>query len=140
MVKILKYVTSLCTQKNPSSVKKAYWNTLELFRSLNEALRVSFAKKCYQLLLQVPQGRVTTYKELAKALGTRAYRAVGQAMNRNPRLIEIPCHRVVCSNGEIGGYALGVEKKIELLQKEGVVVKGNRVEGMEGILYRFSSQ
>ena len=107
---------------------------------MNEALRVSFAKKCYQLLLQVPQGRVTTYKELAKALGARAYRAVGQAMNRNPRLIEIPCHRVVCSNGEIGGYALGVEKKIELLQKEGVVVKGNRVEGMEGILYRFSSQ
>ena len=107
---------------------------------MNEALRVSFAKKCYQLLLQVPQGRVTTYKELAKAMGTRAYRAVGQAMNRNPRLIEIPCHRVVCSNGEIGGYALGVEKKIELLQKEGVVVKGNRVEGMEGILYRFSSQ
>jgi methylated-DNA-[protein]-cysteine S-methyltransferase len=107
---------------------------------LDEALRVSFAKKCYQLLLQVPEGRVTTYRELAKALGTRAYRAVGQAMNRNPRLIEIPCHRVVCSNGEIGGYALGVEKKIELLQKEGVVVKGNRVEGMEGILYRFSSQ
>lgn len=107
---------------------------------MNEALRVSFAKKCYQLLLQVPQGRVTTYKDLAGAMGTRAYRAVGQAMNRNPRLIEIPCHRVVCSNGEIGGYALGVEKKIELLQKEGVVVKGNRVEGMEGILYRFSSQ
>jgi methylated-DNA-[protein]-cysteine S-methyltransferase len=107
---------------------------------LNEALRVTFAKKCYQLLLQVPQGRVTTYKDLAGAMGTRAYRAVGQAMNRNPRLIEIPCHRVVCSNGEIGGYALGVEKKIELLQKEGVVVKGNRVEGMEGILYRFSSQ
>jgi len=115
-------------------------DTLDLFRSLSEVIGVSFAEKCYQLLLRVPKGRVTTYKELAKALGTRAYRAVGQAMNRNPRLIEIPCHRVVCSNGEIGGYALGVEKKIELLQKEGVVVKGNRVEGMEGILYRFSSQ
>ncbi|MDA8988984.1 MGMT family protein [Opitutales bacterium] len=101
---------------------------------------MSLAEKCYQLLLRVPKGEVTTYKELAEAVGTRAYRAVGQAMNRNTRLIEVPCHRVVCSNGEIGGYALGVEKKIELLQKEGVLVKGNRVEGMEGILYRFSSQ
>ena len=101
---------------------------------------MSLAEKCYQLLLRVPKGRVTTYKELAEAVGTRAYRAVGQAMNWNPRLFEVPCHRVVCSNGEIGGYALGVENKIELLQKEGVLVKGNRVEGMEGILYRFSSQ
>ncbi len=101
---------------------------------------MSLAEKCYQLLLRVPEGQVTTYKALAEAIGTRAYRAVGQAMNRNPRLIEVPCHRVVCINGEIGGYALGVEKKIELLQKEGVVVKGNRVEGMESILYRFSSQ
>ena len=47
---------------------------------------------------------------------------------------------MVCSNGQVGGYALGAEKKIELLQTEGVEVKGNRVEGMEGILYRFSSQ
>ena len=101
---------------------------------------MSFDEKCYQLLQRVPKGRVTTYKELAEAVGIRAYRAVGQAMNRNPRLIKVPCHRVVCKNGEIGGYALGVEKKIELLQKEGVLVKGNRVEGMEGILYRFSSQ
>ena len=118
----------------------ALGDILDLFRSLREFIGVSFAEKCYHLLLRVPKGRVTTYKELAKALGTRAYRAVGQAMNRNPRLIEIPCHRVVCRDGEIGGYALGVEKKIELLQKEGVVIKGNRVEGMEGILYRFSSQ
>ena len=117
----------------------ALGDILDLFRSLREFIGVSFAEKCYQLLLQVPEGRVTTYKELAKALGTRAYRAVGQAMNRNPRLIEIPCHRVVCRDGEIGGYALGVEKKIELLQKEGVVIKGNLVEGMESILYRFSS-
>lgn len=101
---------------------------------------MSLAEKCYQLLLRVSEGQVATYKALAEAIGTRAYRAVGQAMNRNPRLIEVPCHRVVCINGEIGGYALGVEKKIELLQKEGVVVKGNRVEGMESILYRFSSQ
>jgi len=101
---------------------------------------MSFDEKCYQLLQRVPEGRVTTYKELAEAVGIRAYRAVGQAMNRNPRLIKVPCHRVVCKNGEIGGYALGVKKKIELLQSEGVEIKGDRVVGMDGILYRFSSQ
>jgi methylated-DNA-[protein]-cysteine S-methyltransferase len=140
MVQILHYISSLCTLKNNSSLKKALGDTLDLFRSLSEVIGVTFAEKCYQLLLRVPKGRVTTYKDLAEAMGTRAYRAVGQAMNRNPMLIEVPCHRVVCRDGEVGGYALGVEKKIELLQKEGVVIKGNRVEGMEGILYRFSSQ
>src|SRR6056300_683171 len=63
MVQILNYITSLCTQKNNSSLKKALGDTLDLFRSLREFIGVSFAKKCYQLLLQVPEGRVTTYKE-----------------------------------------------------------------------------
>ena len=80
---------------------------------------MSLAEKCYQLLLRVPKGRVTTYKELAEAVGTRAYRAVGQAMNRNPRLFEVPCHRVVCSNGEIGGYALGWKIKSSYSKKKG---------------------
>ena len=69
----------------------ALGDILDLFRSLREFIGVSFAEKCYQLLLPVPKGRVTTYKDLAEAMGTRAYRAVGQAMNRNPRLIEVPC-------------------------------------------------
>jgi methylated-DNA-[protein]-cysteine S-methyltransferase len=51
---------------------------------------VSFAEKFYQLLLRVPQGQVTTYKDLAQAMDTRAYRAVGLAMNRNTRPIEVP--------------------------------------------------
>lgn len=101
---------------------------------------MSFDEKSYQLLQLVPKGRVTTYKELAKAMDTRAYRAVGQAMNRNPRLIEVPCHRVVYSNGKVGGYAQGVEKKIKLLQKEGVTVRGKRVERMEEVIYRFRSK
>ena len=75
--------------------------------------------------MQIPKGKVSTYRELAHALGTIAYRAVGQAMNRNPHLIKVPCHRVIKSNGEIGGYALGTDKKRELLLKEGVQAEAN---------------
>ena len=55
----------------------------------------SFNQKCYALLQKVPQGKVTTYKEIAKALKTKAYRAVGNAMSKNEKLIVIPCHRVI---------------------------------------------
>ena len=75
--------------------------------------------------MEVPKGKVTTYRELAHALGTKAYRAVGQAMNRNPELVSVPCHRVIKSNGEVGGYALGIDRKKELLKMEGVQVEAN---------------
>ena len=77
------------------------------------------------MLMEVPKGKVTTYRELAHALGTKAYRAVGQAMNRNPELVSVPCHRVIKSNGEVGGYALGTVRKKELLKMEGVQVESN---------------
>ena len=54
----------------------------------------TFSERCYKLLLKVPKGKVTTYRDLAHALDTKAYRAVGQAMNRNPRAPIVPCHRV----------------------------------------------
>lgn len=86
---------------------------------------LTFDQRCHALLMQIPKGKVSTYRELAHALGTIAYRAVGQAMNRNPHLIKVPCHRVIKSNGEIGGYALGTDKKRELLLKEGVQAEAN---------------
>ena len=87
----------------------------------------AFDQRCYDLLLQIPKGKVTTYREIAHALGTKAYRAVGQAMNRNPNLVEVPCHRVVKSNGELGGYATGSAKKLEFLIQEGVDVSESGV-------------
>jgi len=62
------------------------------------------AKKTYALLKTVPRGRVTTYKALADALGTKAYRAIGQFMRTNPYAPRVPCHRVVASDGTIGGF------------------------------------
>ncbi|NOQ37063.1 MAG: methylated-DNA--[protein]-cysteine S-methyltransferase [Methylococcaceae bacterium] len=97
----------------------------------------SFNEKCYQLLSRIPEGRVTTYKEIAQALKTKAYRAVGNAMANNKTPIVIPCHRVVKSNGEIGNYALGVDKKIALLKQEGVSVENGRICDFSKRLYRF---
>ena len=87
----------------------------------------SFNERCYKLLRKVPRGKVTTYKALAEALGTKAYRAVGNAMNKNPHAPEVPCHRVIKSDGEIGGFASGTDKKMALLIKEGIEVKDNRI-------------
>ena len=100
----------------------------------------SFNEKCYALIMHIPAGRVTSYKELAHALGTKAYRAVGQAMNRNPNFITVPCHRVVKNNGEIGGYASGLPAKIELLKNEGVEVDGQRIIDFSKVFYRYSTK
>ena len=75
-------------------------------------------ERCYEILVKVPKGKVTTYGEIARALKSKAYRAVGNAMNKNPYAPKVPCHRVVNSNGEIGGFAHGTKKKIEMLRKE----------------------
>ena len=76
----------------------------------------------YSMLLTIPKGKVSTYGDLAKALGNpSASRHVGRILSKNPNPIKVPCHRVVMSNGKIGGYALGTQKKKELLQNEGVI-------------------
>jgi methylated-DNA-[protein]-cysteine S-methyltransferase len=96
-----------------------------------------FAEKCYKLLIQIPNGKVTTYQELAHALGTKAYRAVGQAMNKNPNAPKVPCHRVVSSNGTLNGYAFGVNKKSQLLKSEGLVIKNGKIMNFEQVLFRY---
>lgn len=90
-------------------------------------MKLSFTKRCYALLRHVPRGKVTTYKAIAEVLGTKAYRAVGNAMNKNPCAPRVPCHRVVCSDGSIGGFARGVKKKAAMLRKEGVEIKKGKI-------------
>jgi len=92
--------------------------------------RDSFYKKCYSILKQVPKGKVATYKEIAKALKSKAYRAVGNAMKTNPYSPLVPCHRVICSDGKVGGYmgSLNNRKKIELLRKEGVEIINGKID------------
>ncbi|HNZ52422.1 MAG TPA: MGMT family protein [Candidatus Pacearchaeota archaeon] len=98
----------------------------------------SFNEKCYSILVKVPKGKVTTYKEIARKLNSKAYRAVGNAMNKNPYAPKVPCHRVVKSNGEVGGFAFGVKKKIEMLKKEGVYIDKNNKIDLKEYLFKFN--
>lgn len=89
----------------------------------------NFANKVYRLTAKVPRGYVATYQELAKALGNKkASRAVGNALNKNPFAPQVPCHRVIRSNGEVGGFASGSIKKKEILAKEGVKIINNKID------------
>ena len=103
----------------------------------------SFNEKIYSLLRKVPKGKVTTYKALAEALDTKAYRAVGQAMRFNPYAPEVPCHRVVASDGTIGGFmgkndvnSKEVRKKIMMLKKEGIKISGNKVDSKQLLVFQ----
>jgi methylated-DNA-[protein]-cysteine S-methyltransferase len=99
----------------------------------------NFNERCYELLKLIPEGKVTTYREIAKALNTKAWRAVGTAMAKNKNLYIIPCHRVVRSDGTIGQYALGSSKKAELLIKEGVLVANGKVKNLNKFIHKFST-
>jgi O-6-methylguanine DNA methyltransferase len=94
-----------------------------------------FQTLCYQTLkAKVPVGRVITYGGLAKLINRpNAHRAVGSAMNKNPFAPEVPCHRVVKSNGELGGFADDIAVKIKRLQREGVLVKEGKIVNFQGV-------
>lgn len=84
----------------------------------------------YKLLKQVPEGKVTSYKALARAAGNpKASRAVGMFMKTNPYAPHVPCHRVVCSDGRLGGFSgkKRIDDKIRMLRDEGVPVKDGRI-------------
>ncbi len=93
-----------------------------------------------QLLLQIPRGRVTTYKELAKAMETKGYRYVGQLLHNNPEPDEYPCFKVVGSDGSLGGYADGPIEKIRRLKADGIEVKNGRIDHFEDMIYTFESK
>lgn len=80
---------------------------------------VSFRGKVYNIVKKIPLGRVLTYKDVARLAGSpKAFRAVGDILNKNFDS-KIPCHRVIRSDGKVGGYNRGGQKKkIELLKKE----------------------
>ncbi len=90
---------------------------------------IEFQSRVLKLVSTIPKGKVTTYKELARALGSpRAYRAAANALARNPSPVKIPCHRVVRSDGGAGGYRLGVQRKVRLLATEGVNVRDGKID------------
>ena len=95
-------------------------------------------KKVYKKLLEVQEGEITTYGDLAKAVGLKnGQRVIGRIMNKNPYPVIIPCHRVVNSNGKVGGYAYGQDVKSNMLTKEGIKIKNGKILDLENNLHRF---
>jgi|TARA_B100000073_G_scaffold93314_1_gene73907 methylated-DNA-[protein]-cysteine S-methyltransferase len=85
----------------------------------------NFQKKVWKEISKIPKGKVRTYKELAKLIGKpKSSRAVANACGKNPYPIKIPCHRVIRSDGGLGGYSGkgGIKTKKNLLKKEGVII------------------
>ena len=88
-------------------------------------LGTKFQVKVWLYLMKIPQGTVKTYSQVAKAVGAPlAVRAVANAIGKNPYPILIPCHRVIRSDGGLGGYSGrgGIKTKKYLLKKEGITV------------------
>lgn len=86
-------------------------------------LGTAFQRSVWEMLLCVPYGQTTTYGDLARGLGGEGgsmARAVGSAVGRNPISVMVPCHRVIGANGNLTGYAGGMDRKISLLTLEGV--------------------
>ncbi|MBI2573344.1 MGMT family protein [Candidatus Woesearchaeota archaeon] len=102
-----------------------------------------FAQRVYALCRQIPQGKVSTYKELARALDCKSAQAIGQALRCNPYAPMVPCHRVVASDGSLGGFkgetkGKCITEKQTLLRKEGVIVDANNVN-LKRYLHTFST-
>jgi len=89
-----------------------------------------FQKKVYSLTKKIPKGKVTTYGIIAKKLKSSP-RAVGQALKCNPYAPKVPCHRVIKSDGSIGGYSgsdpKNIRKKVRMLRKESVIIKNQKM-------------
>ena len=82
----------------------------------------SFTERVYTVVAKIPRGKTMTYAEVARRVGSpHAARAVGNIMHNNPDTKRVPCHRVVRSDGTVGGYARGTKKKIEILRSEGAI-------------------
>ncbi len=104
-------------------------------------MATKFQQSVWQALKCIPKGSVTTYGALAKFLKTKAVRAVGTAVGKNPYAPKVPCHRVVRSDGGIGQYSGtgGQSGKIKILRKEGVDVKNGKVVDFNKVFFDFKN-
>ena len=118
---------------------------------------MNFTKRVYNLVSKVPKGKVVTYGQIAKKLNSKAYRAIGTAMNKNPYAPKVACHRVINSDGKIGGFAerlcenrsakrninsrarsgvSGTKEKIKMLKQEGIIIVNGKID-LKKFGYKF---
>ena len=99
---------------------------------------MNLEQKIYKKLLDVPKGKITTYGDLAKAVGLKnGQSVVGKIMNKNPYPVIVPCHRVVMSTGKIGGYAYGEHIKTKMLNDEGIKIQNGKILDLKNKLFEF---
>ncbi|WP_027326995.1 methylated-DNA--[protein]-cysteine S-methyltransferase [Helicobacter pametensis] len=107
-------------QECQSQLDAYFKSSLKTFSLSLEIKGSDFKKRALQALQNLAYGEMITYQTLAQMAGSpKAYRAIGSLLAQNPILILIPCHRVILSNGQLGGYTWGKEKKKKLLKLEG---------------------
>ncbi len=93
---------------------------------LDLSIGTQFQRKVWRKVGEIPYGELRSYKWVARSIGrAHASRAVGNAVGRNPVAPIVPCHRVICSDGSLGGYSSGITIKKRLLNLEGIVADGN---------------
>ena len=95
---------------------------------------MTFNQKVWAMTARIPRGKVTTYRDIAQKLKSNGYRAVGNALNKNPYAPAVPCHRVVGSDGGLTGFAGGLAKKRKLLENEGIPFAGQKVDLRAGCI------
>lgn len=106
-------------QKNLSQLKKYLEGKLQRFDCRLDMKGTPFQKKVWSALARIPYGKTRSYQDIARAIGhPKAFRAVGNANGSNPIPLIIPCHRVIESNGGLGGFGHGLKVKKQLLDFE----------------------
>ena len=113
-----KLLENSVTGKNVDFSKYINFDILEI---------TNFEKKVYIETMNIPKGQVKTYKEIGESIGSNGYRSIGNALNKNPIPILIPCHRVVGSNMTLTGFRGGLNMKKEILINEGLKVKKEKI-------------
>ena len=101
--------------------------------------QVQNLKKLQKLLLKIPKEKVTTYKAIAHAMGTKGYRYIGQLLNKNPEPDKFPCYKVVQSDGRLGGFALGCTDKIRRLKTDGIRVQNDKIADFKSKVYTYKN-
>lgn len=108
------------TKETIKQLKEYFLGKRKEFNLILSPIGTNFQQKVWKQLLKIPFGEVITYGEIAKKVGnSKASRAVGGAINKNPIAVIVPCHRVIGKNDSLTGYAGGLDKKELLLKIEG---------------------
>ena len=114
-----KYKKNIITEKVIKQLEEYFNGKRKTFELPVKLIGSEFQKKVWKELQKIPYGQTRTYKDIAIKIGNpNASRAIGNANNKNPIAIIIPCHRVIGSNSKLVGYAGGIDKKFKLLELE----------------------